>query len=218
MNRYHFALRIPLVRQSRGTQFLIAAGSHTDWCWFFFLLLFRMNAKKTLYSNSLSKIWGHAQWFCCSYEYNFSLFHKYVLLCLRWRGMVGSVIFLFFKYLPQSNSRKTVTHKWLHKTPAHFPICVVYWSQWIIMSFFLLYFVCQIANWQASKMSSERQPLLSEAEPVSRTNRIRPDFRNSPDNTLVDVQSEDDGKCFLFSCFDLIVTQFHLTYNMICAR
>lgn len=163
MNRYHFALRIPLVRQSRGTQFLIAAGSHTDWCWFFFLLLFRMNAKKTLYSNSLSKIWGHAQWFCCSYEYNFSLFHKYVLLCLRWRGMVGSVIFLFFKYLPQSNSRKTVTHKWLHKTPAHFPLCVVYWSQWIIMSFFycILFVKLQIdrpAKWVQNGSHCYRRP------------------------------------------------------------
>lgn len=42
-------------------------------------------------------------------------------------------------------------------------------------------------------MSSERQPLLSDAEPLGRVNRIRPDFRNSPDTTLVEVQSEDDG-------------------------
>lgn len=48
-------------------------------------------------------------------------------------------------------------------------------------------------------MSSERQPLLSDADPLGRVNRIRPDFRNSPDNALVEVQSEDDGKLLFIS-------------------
>lgn len=42
-------------------------------------------------------------------------------------------------------------------------------------------------------MSSERQPLLSDAEALGRAHRLRPDYRNSPDSTLVEVQSEDDG-------------------------
>lgn len=51
--------------------------------------------------------------------------------------------------------------------------------------FFLLF--------QSSKMSSERQPLLSDAEALAKSHRLRPDYRNSPESTLVDVQSEDDS-------------------------
>lgn len=46
-------------------------------------------------------------------------------------------------------------------------------------------------------MSTERQPLLSYTSP-SETDPpkvlARPDIRTSPENTLVDVNSEEDGK------------------------
>jgi hypothetical protein len=49
-------------------------------------------------------------------------------------------------------------------------------------------------------MKSERQPLLSQAEPsnVDETNHDtkmpRPDLRNSPENALIDVQNDsNDG-------------------------
>ena len=47
------------------------------------------------------------------------------------------------------------------------------------------------------KMSSERQPLLGNIEIADSTENktlARPDLRNSPENTLVDVQSDDNGK------------------------
>lgn len=46
-------------------------------------------------------------------------------------------------------------------------------------------------------MSSERQPLLSNSS-TSETDPpkllVRPDIRTSPESTLVDVNSEEDGK------------------------
>lgn len=49
-------------------------------------------------------------------------------------------------------------------------------------------------KFQSNKMNTERQPLLIEAEMQGRSARPRPDVRCSPENTLVDVKSEDDGK------------------------
>lgn len=43
-------------------------------------------------------------------------------------------------------------------------------------------------------MNSERRPLLASAELQSRTDCPRPDLRNSPENAIVDVQNEEDGK------------------------
>lgn len=43
-------------------------------------------------------------------------------------------------------------------------------------------------------MSTERQPLLENAEMQGRSSRPRPDLRNSPESALVDVKSDDDDK------------------------
>lgn len=43
-------------------------------------------------------------------------------------------------------------------------------------------------------MSTERQPLLMEAEVQGRSARPRPDVRESPESTLVDVKSDDGGE------------------------
>lgn len=53
-------------------------------------------------------------------------------------------------------------------------------------------------------MSSERQPLLLNAEVQGKSARPRPDIRCSPESTIVDVKSEDDGKCFYFNSFSSI--------------
>lgn len=50
-------------------------------------------------------------------------------------------------------------------------------------------------------MNTERQPLLMEAEVQGRSSRPRPDIRESPESTLVDVKSDDGGKWFLLSIF-----------------
>lgn len=42
-------------------------------------------------------------------------------------------------------------------------------------------------------MNTERQPLLMDAEVQGRSARPRPDIRCSPESTLVDVKSEDEG-------------------------
>lgn len=47
-------------------------------------------------------------------------------------------------------------------------------------------------------MSSERQPLLSDPEALGKIPRVRPDIRTSPDNGLVEVNSEDDGMYDVF--------------------
>lgn len=44
-------------------------------------------------------------------------------------------------------------------------------------------------------MNPERRPLLMDAEMQGRSARPRPDLRSSPNSTLVDVKSEDEGKC-----------------------
>lgn len=44
--------------------------------------------------------------------------------------------------------------------------------------------------------SGERRPLLANAELQSRTDCPRPDLRNSPENVVVDVQRDDDGKIY----------------------
>lgn len=54
------------------------------------------------------------------------------------------------------------------------------------------------------KMSSERQPLLLNAEVQGKSARPRPDIRCSPESTIVDVKSEDDGKCFYFNLLSSI--------------
>lgn len=46
---------------------------------------------------------------------------------------------------------------------------------------------------QLNKMNPERRPLLMDAEVQGRSARPRPDVRSSPDSTLVDVKSEDEG-------------------------
>lgn len=55
-------------------------------------------------------------------------------------------------------------------------------------------------------MKNERQPLLAHVEPADNDHPLntssspvpRPDLRSSPENALVDVQSEDDGWYFIF--------------------
>lgn len=49
-------------------------------------------------------------------------------------------------------------------------------------------------NKQSNKMSTERQPLLMDVEVQGRSSRPRPDIRESPESTLVDVKNEDAGK------------------------
>lgn len=42
-------------------------------------------------------------------------------------------------------------------------------------------------------MNTERQPLLMDVEVQGKSARPRPDIRCSPESTLVDVKSEDEG-------------------------
>lgn len=55
-----------------------------------------------------------------------------------------------------------------------------------------------ISNFQLNKMNPERRPLLMDAEMQGKSARPRPDIRSSPDTTLVDVKSEDEGKYKIF--------------------
>lgn len=55
-------------------------------------------------------------------------------------------------------------------------------------------------------MNPERRPLLMDAEMQGKSARPRPDLRSSPDSTLVDVKSEDEGK-ILFD-FNNLMTSF----------
>lgn len=66
----------------------------------------------------------------------------------------------------------------------------------ILSSMFSSFFVALIffSIFQFNKMNPERRPLLMDAEMQGRS--ARPDLRSSPQSTLVDVKSEDDGKQF----------------------
>lgn len=42
-------------------------------------------------------------------------------------------------------------------------------------------------------MNPERRPLLMDAEVQGKSAQPRPDLRSSPQSTLIDVKSEDEG-------------------------